>query len=874
MGLIDFFLAVSNAGASHNTPPPDPEEDTTLWYISEDGNPAYSGHSPDQPITVDAFLEKNLLAGDTVYFKRGDTFYIGDFAPEVQLTIQGYGSGADPILKGSYSIAGQTWTDNGDGFWYTTMLAEPKWVTIDGQCARQGESDWIPITSAPGYPAGNQRAASSTTLNAFDSVQSLVGAKLRVKEFNFRLSLEMTISAYSSGTITTSTNFLGANVNMPFKLYGQKQFCTLQNDWFYDSGTSRLYVRKSTTPAALDIRVIDKDWCFDLQDISNTSISGIEFTEFYQGALNLDTAHNTYVNAYIHDCRTNGIMVRGNITDCYITGEIERCGLNGIHLGAVQGITFEDLEVHDIGLQLNLGWAIDSYWLKTGGCGIACAPDSAETLKVQNDITIRRFNAYNLGYCGMLLIGNDFLVEDSIVHNVGLKFDDGACFYSVYQTGFGTGGSSGVYRRCIAYDGIGNHDGIASFDLSESVFVGFYIDNGCHNVELDTCTAYNNKFAGSFSNANSEQTRIHDCIFYNNSRAQIVFHETPGSSSSNIYPHNYKNEVYDNVLVAGNESQLIIVTSSVGTGADANYNPFTTGNADNNYYVSPFKTSSQAVASHNTSGTGPFTGGTTYTFANWKARTGEDAASVQKAFYIDYNNKLAGYSDILIVANPSGSTLSYDFPDGIYDDEATSTINSFSIPAWESDIAFIKTGYYLLMDGFFGSSGTMSGRAPTVGPTPSIASGSHNINGSGRMTTSSDGLIVWNLGTNNYNYETEFTVSNTSSVARHDVRMNDDIGSANNRIIFDVTGGNARLREFFSSATATQTLTTALTLSTANTYKLRIECNGSSIKVYLSTNGAAAVQLFSMTTSLTTGGRVGIFGQTTRSQNYAVAYPI
>jgi hypothetical protein len=103
---------------------------------------------------------------------------------------------------------------------------------------------------------------------------------------------------------------------------------------------------------------------------------------------------------------------------------------------------------------------------------------------------------------------------------------------------------------------------------------------------------------------------------------------------------------------------------------------------------------------------------------------------------------------------------------------------------------------------------------------------------------------------------------------RMDVRLGDDAGSANNRIILDFTGGNIRLREFYASATATQTLTTAFTLATATLYTVRVYCFGATIKVYVNN-----VLYHTMTTSLTTGTRVGVFGDTFRQTYTLMAYP-
>jgi hypothetical protein len=165
----------------------------------------------------------------------------------------------------------------------------------------------------------------------------------------------------------------------------------------------------------------------------------------------------------------------------------------------------------------------------------------------------------------------------------------------------------------------------------------------------------------------------------------------------------------------------------------------------------------------------------------------------------------------------------------------------------------------------------ISSHTPDIGTAAVTASGTHTINGVSQMATSVAGVVIWNLGTgqNDYVFETLNLLSNVSCIMRMDVRLQDDAGSANNRIILDFTGGTIRLREFYASATATQTMTTAFSLAIDPTiYTVRVYCSGATIKAYVD-----GVLYHTMTTSLTTGQRVGVFGETTRKIITLIAFP-
>lgn len=874
MGLTSFIIGLNN-NAVVSIPI---IGDETTWFVSSSGSPSNDGHSPDHPITYDVLLTKTIVSGDKIYFNRGDNFIVSDFEIGVDnIEITDYGTGADPIIQGSTNISTATWTNEGSGIWSTPSAAEVKWLFINGQAARMGESDWIPYTSAP---SSTTRGANTATLNAFNSVQSLVGCKFRYKMFNFRLSFEETITAYNSGTgvLTKTGNFVGGGVNYPMKLYGQLQFVTQNGDWYWDDAANKLYVKSAATPAGTDIRATYADNAFFAQSKSNIIISNLEFRHYYRAPIEAQNCDDlTLSNIYSHDSRTWGALVYGNSDNLSVEDlTIERCGYEGFLMGAIASPTFNNLIIEDIDTQPNYGWPIDTRFRAHCGFGLAVTDEPTETYKVPNTVTISNFLIRDVGNIAIAPYGDDWLIEYGEVDTFATRWDDVGGIHSYYNTAtFGAGSTAnGIIHDVIVHGGVGSHEGIASYTAPDLV-AGVYLDNGSFQWEVYNVTSYDNVF-GFFVNWNTEQNNFHDCVAYDNSIAQMCYVERPNVSDSPEYLHNYGNKLNDCVLVAL-ATQLHVMTRSQNTGADANYNPYASGGeSDNNYFISPYVSTDSAVANHAT--TTSFTGGTNVTFAQWKTRTGQDAASVQKAFYLAADGPMGGLDETILIPNPTDSSIFYDLTDGAYTNEASSNINDVTVPAWGSKVALLKASYYYLLDGFDGAGGsTISGRTPLSGGNAVVVSGTHTLNGSSRMQSSVEGLVSWNIGQANHNYELLTVLSNTSSAMRMDVRLGDDSGSANNRIILDFTGGNARLREFFASASATQTKTTAFALAVNPTfYRIRIQSNGSAIKIFISTSGAAEVQLsaLDMTTSLLTGTRVGIFGQTTRTTTFVAAYPL
>lgn len=844
------------------------EPDESVWYVSNAGNSG-GGHSEGNPIDPESFASADVQVGDTVYFNKGETIVFEYDVPVNGMTFGSYGTGDDPILCGSTDYGGATWTSEGSGIYSTPISDEVKWVFIDGIAARQGESDWIPITSAP---SGTTRGALTATLNAFNSVQSLVGAKLRVKEFNFRYSFEMNITAYNSGTgvLTTSETFSGAAVNYPFRLYGQLQFVTQNGDWWWDDAANKLYVKSAATPAGTDIRVTFADSALYAEDIDGLTVSGIEFQHYYRAAIETDSSSNVDISdVNIHDNRTNGLWFYGNSTGLVVDNfTIADCGRCGVFLGALQGPTFTNFTMTEIGTQANISWPIDTRFRKHCGAGVSVTDEPTATIKLPSAVTVQDFNISHTGGQGVAPYGDDWLIERGEVSYYAEKWDDVGGISTFYVNSFGAGLSTkdGIIRDVIVHDGIGNHEGIASFTSVEFT-AGIYLDNGTETWEVDNCTVYNNPFAGIFVNWNTFGQNIHDCTLYNNGTtgyANMFFYELPNGTDSPNFLHNYGN-IVENCTFLIKRGQYAIATASAGSGADASYNPYSSGgSADNNKYVYPNMI--DTYFKHGL-GTASFTA---INLAAWKVRNGEDAASVVKNGWLQDIASTFGESTIVILPNPSGSTVALVPITGFYRDYNDVNITSVDVPAWSSTYGLIRPDYYYLMDDFTNENGTnISGKAPFIGNNANVIAGAHTVQ-NGIMQSSSPGSVSWNIGATNYKYETVVTTITAASTSlRMDLRLQDNTTSATNRIIVDFVSGNLQFREYFSSASPVQTLTTPFTIANSTSYRLVAHLNGTSVKIYVD-----GVLKIDATVQLITGNWQSVSGEVNRRTDFITAYKL
>lgn len=94
----------------------------TTYYVSSTGTSS-KGTDEKDPMSYETAQKKTYMSGDTILFKRGDTFY-GTFNPTIAkvddkiTTISAYGEGDMPVLTG-YKIADkkESWEKHGEGIY-------------------------------------------------------------------------------------------------------------------------------------------------------------------------------------------------------------------------------------------------------------------------------------------------------------------------------------------------------------------------------------------------------------------------------------------------------------------------------------------------------------------------------------------------------------------------------------------------------------------------------------------------------------------------------------------------------------------------------------------------------------------------------------
>lgn len=576
-------------------------------FVSNAGSGDESGSSADNAIPITSVNFASLVAGTTVMLNKGETYDIGDIDITVaNITFDAYGTGENPILRGSEDISGLVWTDEGGGVWSTPRAVMDDWIWIGNECAKLAETARIPIVSR-----------GSTTTITIDNADvsgfaDIVGSYLVAKDKKFRLSQRVTVTDYNAGTgVITIDGEINVNSNIDLALYNKFEYFVGNNEWAWEAGELR--VKAAASPATLNIRASSFDYCF--KTTSNTKFRNLEFQEYFQFGVWSEEGVIDVQDCNFHDIRDTGVLIRKAVTGAKVNNNtFERIGNDGIAMRPVSNSEFNGNTFSAIGMQENYGWQTWTSGPISGAVEITQVVGTAIAYFVDlDDDTVdgsgNQFNNNTITNCAYNGISLNTGTLNKILRNTISdymnRFDDGGGIYlHHYRTYDGIQEGTEVGWN-IVYDGADGPQ--APFPTA-----GIYADQHTVDTYIHDNVTYDNGDYGIFCNGNSHGHIIENNISRNNAVAQVFFNDTAGALYASL----------NGIVMTGNElacglsaQRCLRVDSDEG----ASYNPFTDGSSDNNYYIQPFTTS---IANTNK--------GSNRTLAQLKSDYSNDANSVYR----------------------------------------------------------------------------------------------------------------------------------------------------------------------------------------------------------------------------------------------------
>ncbi len=500
------------------------------YYVAANGNNASSGLSPStawQTISKVNTSFAGIAAGDSILFRRGDTFYgaivVGKSGTSGKpIIFSAYGTGAKPVITGFTRVS--TWANISTGVYQAYMPGAKSTLNMVAvNNVPQALGRYPNATAANGGYLNYESfsGATSITDNQLTSATNWTGAEVVVRK-NLWVLDRGKITSHSGTKLTfTNTNSSTYTGTAGFGYFIQNDARTLDQfgEWYFKSSTKYLQMYfGAATPSSYIIKVSTLDTLFSIVSKSYVNINNIVFEGANGTALFASTGG--FIN--IQNCdfinAGAGAMNLKGISNLLI----ENCTTNNILSNA---IVVSSSSVSNVTIR---GCSVKNTATKAGmGLG------NGNTYKgvvatVLSNLLIEYNNIDTTGYAALEFQGSNVTIKNNVINYFDFVKDDAG---GIYTWASGTDASPGptytnrVIRDNIVMNGIGAPNG----RNSPSLFVtGIYLDGRSMNVSVLNNTVFNMGKNGIHAN-NPNNVTIRGNTSFNNLNAMSVMRWVWGS---------------------------------------------------------------------------------------------------------------------------------------------------------------------------------------------------------------------------------------------------------------------------------------------------------------------------------------------------------
>lgn len=644
------------------------------YYVKAGGNDALSGLSDANAWGTIAKVNGFTFAtGDTIKFKKGDSFYGSIVVPSSNLVFDAYGTGAKPIITGFTTLAG--WTSAGGGVWYITVTAVKNTVNMVTLNDAPQEVGRYPNSDATngGYLTDSSYTGNTqytcTALNGTNWTGAEVVARLRgyIVERN-------TITAQTGSTITYAQTIATINPRnaatpapttppaVGFGLFIQRDIRTLDKlgEWFFNTGTKVMSIYfGAANPSSYSVKVSSLDTLMNINTKSNITVNGLDFEGANLAAVYfVDGSNRNITNCTINNSGAKGIfgwasdntiIDNNTVTNC-MTGAIDIRSCCAANVSVTNNI------IASTGMLKGMSSFYDP------------ADCNAVYVGLGSTARISLNTIDSTGYTGIHYDGSGVNVDSNFVNHYCQVRNDGGGIYAFHNYASASN---------IRYNTVLNAGNAILGTQEQAGAHGIYMDGGQGGVNIignTISTVYGVDYYASFG-----------LLF--NSPKNIVARDNTVYNGNGWYNGRDYNEtqsgfsVKHNIFFNTSATQSVMEHTHTGLNTLNAYTASTIqqslqrlGSVDSNYYNSSNATPfcwyyAQTLG-------GGFTGFIRNDFATFKSYASQDANSV-----------MSNYSGYQLVTNPSGSAISFSFA-GMTKIDVYGNVyyNSATIPAWQSKI--------------------------------------------------------------------------------------------------------------------------------------------------------------------------------------------
>lgn len=317
------------------------------YYVSfSEGDDANPGTRAQPWKTLAKVEGHSYLAGDTILFKRGDTWK-GTLTLDsltgtstAKIVITSYGVGEAPTIDGAFDVTGWTAHPSIDSVWQSAAITaypdntDMKAVIIGGEIVAEGRApdagSYLKTTYDGGPTDGTSKSQIiDADLSAWLTANSLTTTDLAGAEaavYAVEYVIDKAIIDNVSGSTITLTSPITYVPYLGSGYWFQKniKFLNRQSEWFYDKSSKVLNIYSATQPT--DVKIAGEQIVFQL-----TSPTHVEVR-----------------NLRIIGGRDKNLYVTGATFCNFYNNEIETAGKDGAEISSSNFIFFSGNTLRDI----------------------------------------------------------------------------------------------------------------------------------------------------------------------------------------------------------------------------------------------------------------------------------------------------------------------------------------------------------------------------------------------------------------------------------------------------------------------------------------------------------------------------------------------
>jgi len=558
----------------------------TTYYVSNtDGNDSNNGTSPSTPWkTISKVNTTSLSPGDSVLFKRGDTFY-GTIIPHNSgtsgnpITYSSYGSGEKPIITGFTTLS--NWTDEGNGIYSSSITSEAQtnMVTVNGTQVAMGRYP----NAGTNLTYESHSGTTSITDNQMTGSPNWTGAELVINKEDW--VLDRTLITNHNGTTLTYTNLGSTDEPQNNRYYFiQNDLRTLDaiNEWYHNTSTGKFYIYGN--PSGKTVKVATLNYLFNFNTQSYITVDGLHFIGSINSSVYIPYggSHRYFKNSMVDYSGRKGVYFDGTSYDTFNNNIISNCNEAGFFgYSNNNNITITNNIINNIGLIIGQAlFGTQSVGVYTYGL--------ANALIQYNSIS-------NIAYNGIYFIGSNVQIKNNFINYPMQLLDDGG---GIYTNGSLIGRV--IDGNIILNSGVGGYD--------NNLCAGIYNDSGGDNLIVTNNTITNSTAEGIKNNLGSNNTYSGNTLYNNKYGLYITEWYTDYGAVTGI-------SLQNNIVIAKNNDQNTLYMYF-------DYNNLQNfGTANNNYYARPIDDNASIYTYQ------PSTGYVNRTLASWQSFSGQDANS-------------------------------------------------------------------------------------------------------------------------------------------------------------------------------------------------------------------------------------------------------